>query len=129
MVVSKARRLAERELQIMKVLWQKDRATVREVQDALAAVQPLAYTSVLTMMRILEQKGYLEHEEKERTFIYRPCISETQASRSLIRDLIDRVFDGSAGLLVQSVLDAEEITPEELARLKQMIAAREKRDA
>ena len=128
-MVSKARRLAERELQIMKVLWQKDRATVREVQDALAAVQPLAYTSVLTMMRILEQKGYLEHEEKERTFIYRPCISETQASRSLIRDLIDRVFDGSAGLLVQSVLDAEEITPEELARLKQMIAAREKRDA
>jgi len=119
-------RLAERELQIMKVVWRHGPATVREVQEALHDTQPLAYTTVLTMMRILEQKGYLEHKEQDRTFVYHARVTESQASRSLVRDLVERVFDGSPGLLVQRLLAEEQIPPEELERLKQMIAEKEK---
>ncbi len=118
--------LAARELQIMKVVWARGRATVQEVQEALNFHAPLAYTTILTMMRILEQKGYLGHEEEGRTYVYFPRVSEGEASRSLVRDLIDRVFDGSPALLMQNLLQTEDLALEELQRLKQMIAEKEK---
>jgi predicted transcriptional regulator len=120
--------LAARELQIMKVVWAKGRATVQEVQEALASDAPLAYTTILTMMRILEQKGYLGHEEDGRTYVYYPRVGEAEASRSLVRDLIERVFDGSPALLMQNILEAEDLSPDEMQRLKRMIAAKERKE-
>ena len=85
----------------------------------------LAYTSVLTTIRILEQKGYVEHRQEGRAFIYIPCIAEHDASRSEVRHVMDRFFGNSREQLMLSLLGEGEITPEELQRLKDAIAEAE----
>src|ERR1044071_916575 len=112
--------LTEVELELMDVLWERGRATVSEIVESLPD-ERLAYSSVLTMMRILEQKGYVTHEKEGRAFIYRPLVDRQQAQKSVIGYLLRRFFDTSPELLVVNLLEHEEVGPEEVSRLKQMI--------
>ncbi|MFN0110437.1 MAG: BlaI/MecI/CopY family transcriptional regulator [Blastocatellia bacterium] len=112
--------LTEVELELMDVLWDKGQATVLEIVEALPE-ERLAYSSVLTMMRILEQKGYVEHEKEGRAFIYKPLVDRSQAQKTVIGYLLKRFFNNSPELLVVNLLDHEDVGPKEVKRLKQMI--------
>lgn len=112
--------LTEVELELMDVLWDKGPATVAEIVEALPQAR-LAYSSVLTMMRILEQKGYVAHEKEGRAFVYRPLVDRQQAQKTVIGYLLKRFFNNSPELLVVNLLDHEEVGPKEVKRLKRMI--------
>ena len=105
---------------MMEVLWQKEKATVADIVEALPASR-LAYSSVLTMMRILEQKGYVEHEREGRAFLYRPVVDRDQARKSVVGYLLKRFFNNSPELLVVNLLEHEEIGDAELERLRRLI--------
>lgn len=106
----------------MGVLWKAGRATVADVVAALSARNAPTYSTVQTMLRILEAKGYVAHEKLARAFVYRPLVDEKQARRRAIRHLVTRLFEGSPSLLVLNVLDAGGLDEQELKRLKKMIA-------
>lgn len=105
----------------MAVLWRKGRATVGEVVTSLKARRSPTYSTVQTMLRILESKGYVAHEKSGRAFVYRPLIDQKEAQRSALSHLVSRLFDGSPSLLVLNVLEDEQIAPAELERLKKLI--------
>jgi predicted transcriptional regulator len=105
----------------MTVLWDKQRATVGEVVAALRPKYPAAYSTVQTMLRILETKGYVRHEKSGRAFIYRPVVDQKQARRRALSHLLIRLFNNSPSLLVLNVLEDDQIDPVELDRLKQLI--------
>lgn len=112
--------LTEVELELMDVLWDKEQATVSEIVEALPD-ERLAYSSVLTMMRILEQKGYVTHEKEGRAFNYRAIVDRQQAQKSVIGYLLKRFFNNSPELLVVNLLDHEDVSPAEVKRLRKMI--------
>jgi BlaI family transcriptional regulator, penicillinase repressor len=117
--------LTEAELRLMEVLWSKGASTVQQVVDALPAEAPLAYNSVLTTIRILEKKGYVEHDKDGRAFIYTPVVAREDAARSEIRNLVRRMFRNSHELLVLNVLEEEQIDLAELDRLRAMLRQKE----
>lgn len=125
----KSSTLTEAELRLMKVLWRRGESAVSDLVAAMPDGETLAYNSVLTTIRILEQKGYVTHRQEGRAFIYCPCVEEQEASRSEIRHIMQRFFGDSRERLLLSVLRDEEVTPEELDRLKEAIAAAEQRTA
>ena len=114
--------LTEAELRLMKMLWARGESAVGDLVAAMPEGEPLAYTSVLTTIRILEQKGYVRHRQEGRAFVYRPCVEEQEASRSEVRHMMQRFFGNSRERLLISLLGDEEIDPDELRRLKQAIA-------
>jgi predicted transcriptional regulator len=114
--------LTPAELRLMKILWTRGESAVSDIAAAAAEDGPLAYTSVLTTVRILEQKGYVTHRQQGRAFLYLPCVAEDEASRSEIRHVLERFFGNSRERLVLSLLGDEELTAEELRRLKERIA-------
>ena len=114
--------LTEAEYRLMQVLWDRGESTVAEVVDAIGD-PPLAYNTVLTTLRILEQKGYVEHRQEGRAFLYSASIGEQEASRSEVRHVLQRFFGNSRERLLLSLLGDDEITPDELRRLKEAIAA------
>lgn len=105
----------------MQVLWDRGRATVGEVVAALPGRQTPAYNSVLTLLRILEQKGYVRHDKEGRAFVYEPLIDRQQARRSAVQRLLSQFFEGSAGQLVLNLLDEETIDRKDLERLKALV--------
>ena len=107
----------------MKLLWRQGESAVADLVNSLDQDQPLAYTSVLTTVRILEKKGYVTHRQEGRAFLYSPCVAEHEASRSEVKHMLQRFFGNSREQLLLSLLGDEEITAEELQRLKQAIAA------
>lgn len=113
--------LTEAELRIMQVLWQKGPATVQQILDSLTVDPPLAYNSVLTTIRILERKGYVEHSPEGRAHLYRTVVEQAEASRSEIRHLVGRFFRNSHEDLVLNILEDHGIAPEELERLRKML--------
>ncbi len=113
--------LTDGEARVMGVLWQVPHATVAEVVASLRARYALTYSTVQTMLRILEQKGYVTHEKVGRAFVFRAVVDEGQARRRALKHLIGRLFNGSPSLLVSNVLDDEEIDPRELEELKRLI--------
>ena len=113
--------LTEAELRLMQVLWKRGSATVSAVVDDLPKSVPLAYSTVLTTLRILETKGYVAHAKDGRAFIYRPVVGEEEARESAIGHLVRRFFDGSPELLVLKLIEREKIGPKELKRLRQRI--------
>ena len=117
----KSETLTEVELELMDVLWDKGQATVTDIVEALPE-ERLAYSSVLTMMRILEQKGYVTHEKEGRAFIYRPLVNRREAQQSVIGYLLRRFFDNSPEQLVVNLLEHEEVGPREVKRLKKLIS-------
>jgi predicted transcriptional regulator len=114
--------LTPAELRLMKVLWTRGESAVSDMVAATADDGPLAYTSVLTTIRILEQKGYVDHRQEGRAFLYSPCIGEQEASRSEVRHVLQRFFGNSRERLLLSLIGDDEITPDELRRLKEAIA-------
>ena len=113
--------LTDAEARVMAVLWQLRTATVGDVVAALAAERAVSYSTVQTILRILEDKAYVEHDKVARAFIYRPVVDERQARRRALRHLATRLFNGSPSLLVMNVLNDEELAPDELRRLKKLI--------
>lgn len=113
--------LTEAELRLMDILWQKGPATVQQVVEALPEQQPLAYNSVLTTMRILEKKGYVEHVKDGRAHVYKPLVERREASRFEIRHLVNRFFKDSHEALVLNIIEDQSIDAEELQRLRQLL--------
>jgi len=117
--------LTEAELRIMRILWARGESLVSDLVSAMPESSPLAYTSVLTTVRILEQKGYVKHRPEGRAFLYSPCIAEQDASQSEVRHVLHRFFGNSREKLMLSLLGDGGITSEELQRLKSAIAEAE----
>jgi predicted transcriptional regulator len=113
--------LTEAELRLMQVLWEKGSATVSEVAERLPKSVPLAYSTVLTTLRILETKGYLAHTKDGRAFIYRPVVGREEARESAIAHLVRRFFDGSPELLMLKLIEGRKIDLKELKRLRKRI--------
>ena len=112
----------DRELDVMSVLWDLDSATVAEVRERLS--DDLAYTTVLTVLRTLEQKGYVGHTGEGRAHRYRPLVKREAAGRSALRRLVDKVFDGSPELLLTQLVSDKNLTDEELRRLRRLLEER-----
>ena len=117
--------LTEAELRLMEVLWQKGPATVQQIQQDLPETAPLAYNSVLTTIRILEQKGYVKHVKDGRAHVYTPLIQREEATRSEIRRLVNRFFGNSHELLVLNILEDQTVDAKELKRLRKMLEGSE----
>ena len=116
--------LTEAELRLMDVLWDRGSATVGEVAEALPKDLDLAYNTVLTTLRILEEKGYVSHTKPEeaRAFVYQPVVGRQEAGRSAVRYLVSRFFRNSPELLVLNLLEDEQLDEKELSRIRQLIA-------
>jgi predicted transcriptional regulator len=114
--------LTEAELRLMKLLWERGESAVGELVAAMPEENALAYNSVLTTIRVLEQKGYVRHRQEGRAFLYSPCVAEHEASRSEVRHMMHRFFGNSRERLLLALLGDDEITPAELQRLKNAIA-------
>ncbi len=119
-------RLGDLQRKIMKVLWKLGPASVAEVQGELAA-EPLAYTTVATMLRKMEARGLVRHRAEGRRFIYQPAVSEEEVNRSTTADLVERLFEGSLADAVSHLLETHEVSIEELDRLERLIQERKKR--
>ena len=105
----------------MKVVWKLDKATVRDVYEALREKRAIAYTTVMTMMKILEEKGYLKKTRVERAYLYRPARPRQQVVGAMVRDFVDRVFDGAAsGLLLQLAKDGR-LSKDERRHIRRVI--------
>lgn len=115
--------LTEAELRLMDVLWQKGPSTVQQVLEALPRKKALAYNSVLTTIRILEKKGYVQHAKDGRAHVYAPVIKREEATRSEIRHLVRRFFENSQEQLVLNILEDRGIDSEELDRLREMLGS------
>ncbi len=113
----------------MEVVWAKGRATVAEVAEGLPKELDLAYNTVLTTLRILEEKGYLKHSKAKegRAFVYRAAVSRQQASKSAVQHLLRRFFGNSAEALVLNLLEDEDLSERELTRVRALL--KEDRDA
>jgi len=118
---SKSATLTEAELRIMNVLWDRGSATVHEVLEALPAKPALAYNSVLTIIRILEKKGYVKHVKDQRAHVYLPQVDRKDAARFEVRHLVSRFLGNSREQLVLNVLEETGIDAEELDRVRQLL--------
>ena len=98
----------------MKAVWSRGHATVRDVYEALLEERKIAYTTVMTMMNVLERKGHLRKKAEGRSFLYRPTRPQRQVVGSMVREFVQRVFGGSAAPLLAHLLDEERLTPEDL---------------
>ena len=117
-------RLGRMELQIMHVVWEKGQATVHDVKEVLAQGRKPAYSTVLTMMRKLEAKGYLEHDVDDRTYVYRATISQKDVRHGVLGDIVDRLFEGSPSLLINSLVERKSISEKELRQIQKLIEER-----
>jgi len=112
----------ERELSILKLLWQKAPLLVEEVREALASAgRELTYSSVITIMNIMVRKKYLKRSKNGRAFEFTPLLEEDSVGRSMLQDLMKRVFDGSATSLMLQLLETDDVDSEELAAIRQLI--------
>jgi predicted transcriptional regulator len=118
-------KLTDAELRLMNIIWDHAPISVQGVVDALPADLDLAYSTVLTTMRILEEKGFLRHTKEGRAFVYHPVIAREDASRSALKYVLDRFFGSKPELLVQNILGDEDLSKKELAKLKKLIAEAE----
>jgi BlaI family penicillinase repressor len=110
----------------MQVLWDKGRATAREITDAINLSEPIAHSTVQTLLRGLEEKGSISHEEEGRTFVFLPLVAEDKFKRSATRELIQRAFGGKAGSLVAHLLKNENVSREEVDEIRKLIDRRAK---
>jgi predicted transcriptional regulator len=118
--------LTPQELGIMKVVWRKEQATVRDVYEALQESRPVAYTTVMTMMRILQEKGFLTKVAEDKAHVYAPTQPRQQVLGSMVRDFVDRVFDGaSEGLLLHLAKD-NKLTAKQKKLLSELVNDKEK---
>ena len=118
--------LGRMQFKIMQVLWDRGRANAREITDALNGAEPVAHSTVQTLLRQLEAKGAVGHEAEGRTFVFAAKLKEERVKRSATRDLLERVFGGDVGGLVAHLLKGERLTKAELDELQRLIDERRK---
>lgn len=123
---AKSESLTEVEQRVMEVLWSSGSGTVSEVLATVESPKPLAFNTVQTMLRILEQKGYVRHTEEGRAFRYFPLVDRAAASRTAVQGVVRRFF-GTPGALALNLLQSEKLSPEELSRIRRLIAEAEQR--
>ncbi|HLJ44894.1 MAG TPA: BlaI/MecI/CopY family transcriptional regulator [Bryobacteraceae bacterium] len=120
--MAQAPRPTDGELEILRVLWSKGPATVREVHAVLSETKPgTGYTTVLKLLQIMSDKGLVSRDEKNKAHIYSSRVPEEQTQRQMVRDLLDRVFGGSSLRLVMQALSTHEASSEELAEIRHML--------
>ncbi|MEL6106976.1 MAG: BlaI/MecI/CopY family transcriptional regulator [Planctomycetota bacterium] len=124
--MGKKHQLAELQLAIMHVLWERGEATVSEVREGLSPQRNLAHTTVGTMLTKMEEKGHVRHRSEGRSNVYRPAIRREQVSQTMVSDLAQRLFGGDIKQMVCHLLDDEDLTADDLAELKRLIRRREK---
>ena len=118
----KASTLTAHELELMKIIWRHDGAvTVRDVYEALRARRPVAYTTVMTSLKTLEQKGHLKATQQDRANVYRPTKPKQQVIREMVREFVDRVFNGAGQPLVVHMLEDDRISESELREITRML--------
>jgi BlaI family penicillinase repressor len=112
--------LTGQELEIMKVVWERESVTVRDVYEALLEKRKVAYTTVMTMMKILEQKKYLKRTQADRAYVYRPTQPKRQVIGAMVRDFVNRVFNGSAEPLLVHLVEEHNVSREELEEIARL---------
>ncbi len=122
-----ATRLGRMQLLIMQVLWKSGRATAREITDGLNETEPVAHSTVQTLLRGLEDKGAVGHKAEGRTFVFSPLVEEANYQRNVTSDLLQRVFGGNVADLVAHLLKNENVSPEELREIRRLIDQRNKK--
>jgi predicted transcriptional regulator len=113
--------LTEQELEIMKIVWAREVATVRDVYEALLERRKIAYTTVMTMMKILEQKKYLRKNQEDRAYVYRPAKPKKQVIKGMVREFVNRVFNGSAEPLLVHLIEDRKLSEKDLEEISRMI--------
>jgi predicted transcriptional regulator len=113
--------LTEQELEIMKVVWRRGSSTVRDVYEELLTRRKIAYTTVMTMMGILEQKGHLKKSADERAYVYTPTQPQRDVVGNMVQDFVKRVFNGSATPLLVHLIEDQKISPEELDEISKLL--------
>jgi len=114
------------QMRIMQVLWKKKRATAREITDALNEFEPIAHSTVQTLLRTLEDKGAIDHDVEDRTFIFYPLVNNEKVVKHATHDFIDRIFAGSADSMVSYLVKNQYISPEELKKISKLFDKEEK---
>lgn len=120
--------LTDAELLLMQVLWKRGPSTVQDVVEALPDDESRAYSTVLTTLRILERKGYLRHEQEGRAYVYHPVVDRQEARQGALQYILDRFFNNSPDLLMLNLFKSEQMTADDLKRLKKMIDESEQED-
>jgi BlaI family penicillinase repressor len=118
--------LTGQELEIMKVVWKLGPATVRQVYETLLEKRRIAYTTVMTMMNILETKGYLKKQQGDRAYVYQPAQPQQQVIKSMVREFLDRVFNGSAEPLLAHLVEDRHLTEKDLDEIRKAIKSARK---
>ncbi len=113
--------LGRMQFRIMQVLWDRGRANAREITEALNASEPVAHSTVQTLLRQLEAKGAVGHEAHERTFVFFPKLKEDRVKKTATRELLDRVFGGNVGSMVAHLLKQERLSRAEVDELRRLI--------
>src|ERR1700747_850007 len=113
--------LTDQELEIMKIVWVRGTATVRQVYEELLAHRKIAYTTVMTMMGILEQKGHLKKSAEERAYVYTPAQSQREGVGNMVHDFVKRVFNGSAKPLLVHLVENQTISKQELEEIRELL--------
>ncbi len=126
--MDRSQHLGELQYAIMRVLWEEGEATVARVVDRLPRAQRRALTTIATMLTKLEKKGVVDHRVEGRQFIYIPKVRESDVHRSMVAELTERLFKGDVGALVNHLISEQEIDRGELARLKSLIADRQRKE-
>ncbi len=115
------KRLGKLELRVMKLIWASNKATVRDVWEKLYPERGLAYTTVATVMRKLEEKRFVKHDERDRTYVYYPIIEQGKVSQGMLTELIEGFFEGSAAKLITTLIQSEQLTEKDINQIQQMI--------
>ena len=118
--------LTGQELEIMKVVWRLETATVRQVYEELLKQRRIAYTSVMTIMNILERKGHLKRRQEDRAYVYLPAKPQKQVIGSMVREFIQRVFNGSAEPLLVHLVEDEQLTEQDVEEIRRTIKSSKK---
>ena len=113
--------LTDQELEIMKIVWVRGSATVRDVYEELLKRRKIAYTTVMTMMGILEQKGHLKKSADERAYVYSPAQPQREVVGNMVHDFLKRVFNGSAKPLLIQLVEDKKLSPEELDEIRKLL--------
>ena len=117
----KSATLTKQELEIMKIVWIRKSATVRDVYEALLEQRQIAYTTVMTMMKILEKKKFLKKTQQDRAFVYQPVRPKEQVIRTMVQDFVTRVFDGSAEPLLMHLVKDRHLSEKDVREITRLI--------
>ncbi|MGH7562468.1 MAG: BlaI/MecI/CopY family transcriptional regulator [Gemmatimonadales bacterium] len=123
--MSETQQLTDLQIAILRVLWERGSATAAEVTEALRVSRGLAQQTIATILSRLERRGIVRHQTRNRQYVYHPVVTEPEVRRTMLEELTDRLFEGDVAALVTHLLSAREISPGDLARVKNLIAAHE----